>query len=82
MGRDTSNALEPRIVEASRSDLASFRDFAAGLRRDQASIKAAIRGSRSNGPTEGYVNKLKLLKRRRYGRASVPLLRQFLLATA
>jgi len=29
----------------------------------------------SNGPVEGQVNRLKLLKRQMYGRASFPLLR-------
>ena len=33
----------------------------------------------SNGPTEGFVNKLKMLKRQMFGRAKIDLLRQRLL---
>jgi transposase len=36
----------------------------------------------SNGQTEGQVNRLKLLKRQMYGRASFALLRHRLLLTA
>ena len=75
-------ALEPWLVRAETSDLTEFRDFAAGLRRDGAAIRAAIEHARSNGQTEGQVNKLKMLKRQMYGRASVPLLRQRLLHAA
>lgn len=80
-GGDAS-ALGPWLEEATQSGLASFGDFAAGLRRDQASIEAAIREPWSNGQTEGQVNKLKMLKRQMYGRAGLPLLRQRMLATA
>ena len=77
-----ASALGPWLEEAARSDLAAFRDFAAGLRGDQASIEAAVREPWSNGQTEGQVNKPKMLKRQMHGRASVPLLRQRMLATA
>ena len=36
----------------------------------------------SNGPTEGFVHKLKLLKRQGYGRAGFDLLRQRMLCAA
>ncbi|MDO9018016.1 MAG: transposase [Deltaproteobacteria bacterium] len=74
--------LGPWLEEATQSGLTSFRDFAAGLRRDQASIEAAIREPWSNGQTEGQVNKLKVLKRQKYGPAGLPLLRQRMLAAA
>jgi transposase len=77
-----ANALGPWLEEATESGLTSFQDFAAGLRRDQASIEAAIREQWSNGQTEGQVNKLKMLKRQMYGRAGLPLFRQRMLATA
>ncbi|TAK27886.1 MAG: ISL3 family transposase [Myxococcaceae bacterium] len=77
-----ANALGPWLEDATESGLTSFQDFAAGLRRDQASIEAAIREPWSNGQTEGQVNKLKMLKRQMYGRAGLPLLRQRMLATA
>lgn len=56
-----------------------FRDvkrFAAGLQRDQEAILSGLTLVYSNGMTEGFVNKLKLIKRQGYGRAGFPLLRQ------
>ncbi|HEU4405988.1 MAG TPA: ISL3 family transposase [Polyangiaceae bacterium] len=75
-------ALAPWFERAEASSLAEFRDFAAGLRRDEAAVEAALRYEWSNGQTEGQVNKLKLLKRQGYGRGSVALLRQRLLLAA
>ena len=68
------------LREAAASDHSELREFGAGLRRELASIEAAVRLPWSNGQTEGQVNKLKLLKRQMYGRASLGLLRQRLLA--
>jgi len=50
--------------------------FAAGLRQDEAAVRAALSLGWSNGPVEGQVNRLKLLKRQMYGRAGFDLLRQ------
>jgi transposase len=36
----------------------------------------------SNGPLEGFVNKIKTIKRQMYGRASFPMLRQRVLLAA
>lgn len=49
--------------------------FAAYLRRDEAAVLAALRLPWSNGPVEGHVHRLKLLKRQMYGRARFDLLR-------
>lgn len=49
--------------------------FAQGLRRDRQAVANALTSSWSNGPTEGHVNRLKLIKRQMYGRASFDLLR-------
>ncbi len=57
----------------------ALQNFAAGLQQDVASIEAALTTGWSNGQTEGYVNKLKLLKRQMYGRAKFDLLRRRLL---
>jgi len=67
-------ALGPNYQEAS-----SFRDvkrFTAGLQRDKEEVLAGLTLVYSNGQVEGFVNKLKLIKRMGYGRASFPLLRQ------
>jgi len=50
--------------------------LARGLERDAVALKAALLMPRSNGPVEGNVNKIKLIKRQAYGRASFQLLRQ------
>lgn len=52
-----------------------LRAFAAGLRRDEAAVRAGLTLPWSNGPVEGAVNRLKLLKRAGYGRAKFDLLR-------
>lgn len=75
-------ALGPWMAQAGASELAEFRDFFVGLRRDQAAVQAAVAESWSNGQTEGQVNKIKMLKRQMYGRASVALLSQRLLLAA
>ncbi|XXX80284.1 ISL3 family transposase [Sorangium sp. So ce134] len=75
-------ALVPWLEQAKASSLAEFRDFAAGLCRDERAIRAALTERWTNGQTEGQVTKLKMLKRQMYGRASVGLLRQRLLLAA
>ena len=74
--------LVPWLEDAEASAMASFRDFAIGLRRDFEAVHAALTSSWSNGQTEGQVTKVKLLKRQGYGRASLHLLRQRLLCSA
>jgi transposase len=49
--------------------------FAKGLRSDYAAVKAALSTKWSNGPTEGHINRLKMIKRQMYGRAGFSLLR-------
>jgi transposase len=56
--------------------------FAAGIRRDQAAVLAAVLFQWSNGQVEGQVHRLKLLKRAMYGRASFALLRKRVLRAA
>lgn len=50
-------------------------NFAKYLCRDEAAVLAALRQPWSNGPVEGNVHRLKLIKRTMYGRASFDLLR-------
>jgi transposase len=49
--------------------------FAAGLNRTWQEVKAAIKLPWSNGRAEGHVNRLKLIKRKMYGRGKLDLLR-------
>jgi transposase len=55
--------------------LAEQMSFADGIRQDQAAVQAAITEPWSNGPVEGQVNRLKVIKRSMYGRAGFALLR-------
>jgi transposase len=60
----------------SRADaVPTLKSFATGLRRDEAAVRAGLTLPWSNGPVEGAVNRLKLLKRAGYGRANFDLLR-------
>ena len=53
----------------------AMQAFAAKLRHDIDAVRNAIREPWSNGQTEGQINRLKMLKRAMYGRAtSVALL--------
>lgn len=67
-------------VEAARFTL--LRRFAAGIHSDAAAVRAAITLPWSNGPVEGQVNRLKMLKRQMYGRAGFDLLRERVLHAA
>lgn len=48
---------------------------ASPLTRDRDAVEAALHLPWSNGPVEGQVHRLKLIKRQMYGRASFDLLR-------
>ena len=73
------NALATWQADAEGSELGAF---AAGLRRDYDAVLAAVVFTWSNGQVEGQVNRLKLLKRTMYGRASFALLRKRVLRAA
>jgi len=49
--------------------------FAKTLSRDLAAVELAIETPWSNGPLEGHINRLKVIKRQMYGRAGFELLR-------
>ena len=50
-------------------------DFETGL----SAVESAVSKPWSNGPVEGHINRLKMLKRQMYGRAGIELLRARLL---
>lgn len=56
--------------------------FANHLLQDEAAMIAALQLPWSNGPVEGHVHRLKLIKRQMYGRAKFDLLRLRVLHTA
>ncbi|MDV3002880.1 MAG: ISL3 family transposase ISAcma23 (plasmid) [Chroococcopsis gigantea SAG 12.99] len=70
------------LDRARKSTVSLFRRFAAGLDSDYKAVKAGITLETNNGPVEGHINRLKMLKRQMYGRAGLDLLtRRFLLKT-
>lgn len=77
--QDDPAGLEPWLDAAAATGLCGF---AAGLRQDLDAVRAAITQPWSNGPVEGQVNRLKLIKRQMYGRAGFDLLQQRVLHVA
>jgi transposase len=66
-------AAWPRWLEQARHT--ALAGFALSVQRDEAAVMAALRLPWSNGPVEGHVHRLKMLKRQMYGRAGFDLLR-------
>ena len=56
--------------------------FVRTLKQDLRAVEAAVSQRWSNGPVEGQINRLKMLKRQMYGRAGIELLRARLLPDA
>ena len=71
--------LEQWITAADASGLPELRSFITGLRRDQDAVTAGLTLPYSSGVVEGHVNRIKMLKRQMYGRASPDLLRRRIL---
>lgn len=74
------DSLDAWLSKAKGSGLPDFARFAAGIERGHLAVAAALSLPWSNGQTEGQVNRLKLVKRQMYGRASFDLLRLRVLA--
>jgi transposase len=72
--------LDGWLKEAEACRALATRNFAWGLGKDLAAMGAGRTEAWSNGPVEGFVHKLKLLKRQGNGRAGFELLRARMLA--
>src|SRR5439155_22139058 len=66
--------LDPWLERAATSALEAVQRFAAGLYEDYNAVKAGVTLPWSNGPVEGHINRLKMLKRQMFGRAHLDLL--------
>ena len=73
-------ALDGWLTDARDSNLAPFVSLANGIVADRAAVVAALTTPWSNGPVEGHVHRLKLIKRQGYGRAKLDLLRRRVIA--
>ena len=72
--------LDGWLAEAGASEAEVMRKFAARLKKDISAVRTGLTERWSNGPVEGFVHKLKLVKRQGYGRAGFNLLRARVLA--
>ena len=75
MGNDTA-ALNAWIGIYEHSSITELRSFTYGLKIDKKAVTNSISYDISNGIVEGFVNKLKVVKRMMYGRASLELLKR------
>ena len=67
------------MEEARKTGIHSLVRFVRSLKQDLSAVEAAVSEPWSNGPVEGQLNRLKMLKRQMYGRAGIELLRARLL---
>ena len=68
--------LDAWLERAEDLGCAPLRAFALGLSKDLDAVRAGLTQIYSQGPIEGQIHRLKLIKRSGYGRMSFPLLRQ------
>lgn len=69
-------ALENWLTRVEADDQPQLHSFTSGIRRDQHAVTAGLALPYSSAAMEGNVNKIKMIKRQMYGRASFPLLRK------
>jgi transposase len=76
-----SDVFDHWLARATTSGVAPLQRFATGLYANYDAVAAGLRLPWSNGPVEGHINRLKMLKRQMFGRANIDLLsRRCLLA--
>jgi transposase len=68
--------LEPWMNAALATGEPALKSFVTGLRADQDAVTNGLSLPWSSGAVEGHVNRIKMLKRQMYGRASPDLLRR------
>jgi transposase len=73
--RREAAGLEGWIARAAASGIEELGRFGVGLRRDWEAVVAGLTLKWSSGPVEGQVNRLKMIKRQMFGRASLAVLR-------
>lgn len=68
--------LQDWLERSQTSGYRIWKNFTLGIEQDRQAVQVALTHNWSNGPTEGYINRLKCLKRLMYGRAKDDLLRK------
>jgi transposase len=71
-----SERLDEWIAGVEADQLPDLHSFTAGLKRDLDAVVNGLSLPYSSGAVEGNVNRIKMLKRQMYGRASFDLLRK------
>ena len=74
------NQLDDWLIKVKKLNIQELNSFVNLINSDIEAVKNAIIYSYSNGPTEGFNNKTKVIKRMMYGRCSFDLLRLKILA--
>jgi len=74
--RSGDTELREWIEQSISSGVKEIASFAKGLLADYPAVENALTLPWSNGPVEGNVNRLKMIKRQMYGRAGFDLLRK------
>ncbi len=74
--------LDDWITAVEAGDQPDLHSFANGLKRDHDAVLNGLTMPWSSGVVEGNVNRLKMIKRQMYGRATFPLLRKRVLLTS
>jgi transposase len=73
--------LDDWITTVEADTLTPLASFAHHLRSDLAAVAAGLTLPYSSGAVEGNINRIKMLKRQMYGRASFDFLRKRILLT-
>jgi transposase len=81
MHKHRGDRLPQWMEQVEADDLPALHSLVTGLRRDLAAVTAGITLPWSSGAVEGNVNRIKMIKRQMYGRASFDLLRKRILLT-
>lgn len=75
MAQRSDSGLSEWLDEVEASEIEPLKSFGRGVKRDEEAVRAGLKLRWNQGPVEGSVNKLKLVKRSMFGRASFELLR-------
>ena len=73
--------LDAWIAAVEADDQPNLHSFTTGLKHDHAAVANGLTLPHSSGAVEGNVNRIKMIKRQMYGRASFDLLRKRVLLT-
>jgi len=71
----TGEQLDEWLKKVEASHLEAFEPFVTSIQKDKDAVFAGLTLPWSNGPLEGHVNRLNLIKRSMYGRAELDLLK-------